>query len=103
MALAREHIGLPEVSGVEQNYPNPFNSATTIAYHVVQPGPVQLEVFDVTGQRVRELVGGFHATGSYRVVWDGADQRGRAVASGVYFYALRAEGVRELRKMLYVK
>ncbi|MEC7228125.1 MAG: FlgD immunoglobulin-like domain containing protein, partial [Candidatus Latescibacterota bacterium] len=103
MALAREYIGLPEVSSVEQNYPNPFNGATTIAYHVVRPGPVQLDIYDIGGQRVQQLADGFHATGSYRAVWDGTNRRGRAMASGVYFYALRAEGVQQLRKMLYVK
>ena len=103
MALAREPIGLPEVSGAGQNYPNPFNSATTIAYHVMEPGLVRLEVYDVRGQRVRELTGGFHAKGSYRAVWDGHDASGRSAASGVYFYALRVGGTHEVKKMLYVK
>ena len=103
MALAREPIGLPEVSGAGQNYPNPFNSATTIAYHVMEPGLVRLEVYDIRGQRVRELTGGFHAKGSYRAVWDGHDANGRSAASGVYFYALRVGGTHEVKKMLYVK
>ena len=103
MVLAREHIGLPQVSGAEQNYPNPFNGATTIAYHVKQPGLVRLEVYDISGQRVRELTSGFHATGSYRAVWDGHDASGRNAASGVYFYALRVGGMHEVKKMLYVK
>ena len=103
MALAHEYIGLPETSGLEQNYPNPFNSSTTIAYHVVVPGAVRLEIYDVGGQRVRELVHGYRAPGSYRAVWDGVDNNGRNVSSGVYFYALRAGGAREIKKMLYVK
>ena len=103
MALAREYIGLPDVSGVEQNYPNPFNSATTIAYHVVEPGALRLEIFDVSGQRVRKLVSGFHATGSYRAVWDGVDESGRDASSGVYCYALRTGGTRQIKKMLYIK
>ncbi|MDB4699124.1 T9SS type A sorting domain-containing protein, partial [Candidatus Latescibacteria bacterium] len=103
MVLAREHIGLPQVSGAEQNYPNPFNGATTIAYHVKQPGLVRLEVYDISGQRVRELTSGFHATGSYRAVWDGHDASGRNAASGVYFYALRVGEMHEVKKMLYVK
>lgn len=103
MALAREHIGLPEASGLEQNYPNPFNSATTIAYHIVAPGAVRLEIYDISGQRVRELEHGYRPMGTYRAVWDGVDEDGRAVSSGVYFYALRAGGAREINKMLYVK
>ena len=103
MALAREHIGLPDVSGLEQNFPNPFNSATTIAYHVVEPGELSLEIFDINGQRIAELVSGYHATGSYRAVWDGMDQNGRYVSSGVYFYALNSAQAREIRKMLYLK
>ena len=103
MALARRHIGLPEVSGMDQNFPNPFNSATTIAYHVMRPSPLVIEIYDIGGQKVRELARGFHFTGSYQAIWDGRDGRGRRLASGVYFYSLRADGVLELRKMLYLK
>ena len=102
-ALAEELIGLPRAVSLAQNYPNPFNSATTIEYALRSASGVLLQVYDLTGQRVRELVHGHRPTGSYRAVWDGADERGRAVSSGVYFYALRAGSAREIKKMLYVK
>ncbi len=103
MALAREYIGLPEVAGLEQNYPNPFNSSTIIAYQLSEPGEVRLEIYDIAGQRVRKLLHGYNKTGSYRVVWDGMDQNGRSVSSGVYLYALWAGDERKIKKMLYVK
>ena len=57
----------------------------------------------VGGQKVRELARGFHVTVSYQAIWDGRDGRRQRLASGVYFYSLRADGVHELRKMLYLK
>ena len=88
---------------MDQNFPNPFNSATTIAYHVMRPSPLVIEIYDIGGQKVCELARGFHVTVSYQAIWDGRDGRRQRLASGVYFYSLRADGVHELRKMLYLK
>ena len=103
LALAREHIGLPVAAHLEQNYPNPFNSSTTIRYHVLEPGLVRLDLFDVSGQRVRSLVDGFQRVGSYQVLWNGSDQRGNPASSGVFFFQLEVGKFREVRKMLFVK
>jgi flagellar hook assembly protein FlgD len=88
-----------------QNYPNPFNPVTTIEYWV--PGgsrtAVSLVVYDVRGARVRTLVNGEKAAGRYAVVWDGHNDAGAPVASGVYFYRMAAAGFTDTRKMLLVK
>lgn len=103
LALAREYIGLPVAAHLEQNYPNPFNNSTTIHYHVLEPGLVRLDLFDVSGQRVRSLVDEFQRGGRYRILWDGTDERGNLASSGVFFCQLEAGEYREVRKMLFVK
>ncbi|RMI04697.1 MAG: T9SS C-terminal target domain-containing protein, partial [Calditrichaeota bacterium] len=83
--------------------PNPFNPTTTIAFHLPHVSRITLHVFDVTGRRVRTLVNGKLPAGAHRVVWDGTDDGGRAVAGGVYFYRLQAGDFVATRKMLLIK
>jgi hypothetical protein len=71
--------------------PNPVTSATVIAYGIAKPGPVELSLFDVTGRRIRSLVSGSAAPGTYHVQWDGRDGGGRSVAGGVYFARLHTD------------
>ncbi len=85
------------------NVPNPFNPATTIGYELATPGPVRLLIFDAAGHRVRTLVEGTHSRGTHQVVFDGLDDAGRSLASGVYFYRLEAGGTVQTRKMVLVK
>jgi hypothetical protein len=85
-------------------YPNPFNPMTTISYDLRERVPVTLAIYDVTGRRVKTLVDREAANaGRYEKVWDGRDETGRAVASGVYFYRLDAGGYTETRRMVLVK
>ena len=74
------------------NAPNPFNPETSIGYALPVASVVELTVYDVVGQRVRVLVSGVHAPGMHEVVWDGRDDSGQQVGSGVYFYRLQARG-----------
>ncbi|MCI0550501.1 MAG: right-handed parallel beta-helix repeat-containing protein, partial [Anaerolineae bacterium] len=78
----------PGTSSLAQNYPNPFNPATTIRFRLNERQRVRLVIFDITGQRVRTLVEGELPAGEQAISWDGSDQQGRLVASGVYFYEL---------------
>ena len=89
MALAQQYLGLPMASRLEQNYPNPFNSSTVVRYNLGQPGLVQLEVFALTGQKVKSLVRAQQAPGSYQVSWDGKDEQGVGVSTGVYLLRLQ--------------
>jgi hypothetical protein len=87
-----------------QNAPNPFNPATTVRYSVGREGAdVDLVVYDVTGRVVRVLADGPHTAGDHEARWDGRDDRGRACASGVYFYRLSVDGWSESRRMVLLK
>jgi len=84
-------VSTPDASlSLGQNHPNPFNPLTVIPYSVARPGRVRLAVYDGVGHRVRTLVDRNMAPGSYSEQWDGRDEQGRSVASGVYFYRLTA-------------
>lgn len=86
-----------------QNYPNPFNPATTISYSLSQAAHVNLEVFNVTGQEIYKLVDSEQNAGSYVITWNGRNNAGRNVASGLYYYRLETEGFSQFRQMLLVK
>ena len=88
---------------LSQNTPNPFNPDTMIEYTLGQDGPVDLKVYDLNGRMVRELVNQGQVASSYQVTWDGRDDAGRDLASGVYFYQLTAPGVKETRRMVLTK
>ncbi len=96
-------LDVPESYKLFQNYPNPFNPSTTISYALTRMANVRLEVFNLLGQRVRTLVNGQVAPGVHRVVWDGRDDLGRELASGVYIYRLKANQFTETHKMILMK
>jgi PKD repeat protein len=91
---------LPRSFSLSQNHPNPFNPNTRIDYALPDGASVKLTVYNILGQMVRILVDGYQEAGFRYVDWDGADQSGREVASGVYFYKFEAGSYREIRKML---
>ena len=94
---------LPTGFQLMQNYPNPFNPMTVIEYRVPKAGHVKLEIFNSLGQKVRTLVDEEKTPGNYQVVWDGRDDTGNIVPSGVYLYQLRGQNALITRKMLLVK
>ncbi len=94
---------LPHKFELAQNYPNPFNPTTTIEYSVPRHSPVKVEIFNVLGERVRQLVNERKAAGTYRIDWSGTDDAGRPVATGVYFYRFSADNQVQTRKMLLLK
>lgn len=93
----------PTATSLEPNHPNPFNPATTIAYTLASSGHTRLTVFDTAGRRVRTLVDGTESGGAHSVLFDGRDDNGRGLASGVYFYRLEAPGATKTRKMVLLK
>jgi outer membrane protein assembly factor BamB len=93
----------PATYALHANVPNPFNPETVIAFDLAQDSPVQLVVYDVLGQQVRSLVAGFLPAGAQRVLWDGRNQRGAQVGSGVYFYRLEAGEFVQTRRMMLLK
>jgi hypothetical protein len=96
---------LPKRFALLQNAPNPFNPTTTIRYAIPSgvEGGMRLRIFDVTGQLVRTLVEDPATAGQHEVVWDGRDQAGRSVASGVYLYRMETGEFAAVRRMLLVR
>ena len=97
---------VPEAFRLSQNYPNPFNPSTVIEYALPSSASgeeVRLEVYNVLGQRVRVLVARHQEAGFYRAEWDGTDEAGAKVASGVYVYRLQVGEFSQVRRMLLLK
>jgi hypothetical protein len=90
---------LPLATALAQNYPNPFNPETTIHFDLATESGITLRVFDMTGQVVRTLVRGSLPAGSYTELWDGRNELGVKVGSGVYFYELQAGSFSSKKKM----
>lgn len=86
-----------------QNYPNPFNPATTIRFEVAQQAQVQLAVYNILGEEIITLVNEEVMPGSHDAVWDGKDDRGKDVSSGIYLYKLNIAGRTEIKKMILVR
>ncbi len=101
--IAGSENALPATYFLSQNYPNPFNPTTSISFGLPAASEVRLEVFNLLGQRVRTLVNGDMEAGYKTVVWDGKDESGKAVSSGIYLYKLSATGFEKSQKMLLLK
>jgi hypothetical protein len=84
-------------------FPNPFNPATTIRYSLSKGSRVSLKIYNVVGERVKTLVEDFQSPGDKSAVWDGRNDRGQLVSSGVYIYKLEAGEFASVRKMIFVK
>ena len=91
MAETEDSLELPKILSFSQNTPNPFNPSTTIRFELPHAAPVDLSVFNISGQKIRTLVHQNKPAGSYSVIWDGVDKSGNKVASGVYFYRLAVQ------------
>ena len=100
----------PKTFHLSQNHPNPFNPSTNIPFTVYgsqfmvhSPLPTTLKIYNIRGELVRTLVDELKEVGKYEIVWDGKDEGGNQVASGIYFYQLRIEGFCDTKKMILVK
>jgi hypothetical protein len=86
-----------------QNFPNPFNSSTIFKYSLVSESPVYITIYDILGRAVTTINEGLRQPGTYQVTWNGRDQNGSSVSTGVYFYKIAAGEMTKIRKMLYLK
>jgi hypothetical protein len=98
---AEPHV--PTSYALSQNYPNPFNAETRIRFAIPEAGPVSLRIFNVTGQLVKTLVDEQMPAGSHHAVWNGMDERGTMLASGVYFCRMEAGAYSETIKMSFLR
>jgi len=94
---------VPSQYSLSQNYPNPFNAETRIQFAIQEAGHVSLKVYNVTGQLVRELVDETMPAGSHSTVWNGRDETGQALASGVYFCRMVSGSYAESIKMSFLR
>ena len=99
---------IPEETALLANYPNPFNPETWIPYQLAESAEVTLTIYDINGEMIRRLAVGHQAAGMYRsrsraVYWDGRNQLGESIASGLYFYTLTTDDFTATRRMLILK
>ena len=91
------------VSGLEPSFPNPFNPTTTIRFSLAESGHAALRVYDVSGRLVRILIDEVLPRGNHEMRWDGRNERGEGMASGVYFYRIVVPGFANKQKMVLLK
>ena len=108
LSINLDGIGQPDQNLLLQNYPNPFNPETWIPYQLSEDTPVSVSIYDTTGKLVRTLSLGFQAAGFYNsrsraAYWDGRNEVGERVASGVYFYQLTTPAFQQTRRLVILK
>jgi hypothetical protein len=101
--ISPELSGLPKEYRLAQNYPNPFNPLTVIHYELPARSNVKLEIYNLLGQKIKTLVNDWKPAGRYDVVWQGENDLGERVSSGVYIYHMEAGSYRNSQKMLLLK
>jgi hypothetical protein len=94
---------LPDNFALAQNYPNPFNPTTTIDFSLPKTTMATLSVYNMIGQRVATLANGVYSAGTHKTLWDGTDDTGQPVESGLYMYQLQTEEMTLCRKMVLLK
>jgi hypothetical protein len=102
--FADDPLTLPLVNKLQPNYPNPFNPETTIKFSIRNDAKVEISIYNIKGQRVKNLVQQEMEKGEHQIVWNGKNEEGQTVSSGVYFYKLMVDGKAEdMRKCLLLK
>jgi hypothetical protein len=94
---------VPVMTRLDRNKPNPFNPKTTISFGLSKPGQTSLVIYDISGRAVRTLVKGTLKAGEYAELWDGRNDDGTEVSSGIYFYKLVTSGFEDTQKMVLLK
>lgn len=98
-----EQPAIEMMTELKANYPNPFNPSTVISYTIREEANVRLSIYNLKGQTVRSLVDEVQIAGSYKIKWNGTDNNGRPVSSGVYFYRLTTGNYDKVNKMVLMK
>jgi flagellar hook assembly protein FlgD len=88
---------------LNQNYPNPFNPSTEITFNIAKPGKYELSVYNVLGQKIKTLAAKKFESGQNSVIWNGLNEFGNQVSSGVYFYKLSGNEVELTKKMILIR
>ena len=96
-------IPLPEENKLYSAYPNPFNPSTIISYDIVGNSSVKLSIYNINGKLINVLVNEYQSSSNYSIIWDGCDNNGNTVESGMYFYILQAGDFVDTKKMVFMK
>jgi hypothetical protein len=98
-----DYMNIPNITALMGNFPNPFNPETTISFSLAESGDVSIEIFNVRGQKVRNLLNIYKDIGNHTVHWDGRDNNGIIVGSGVFFYKMNVGEHQSVRRMVLMK
>ncbi|MFC1569015.1 FG-GAP-like repeat-containing protein [bacterium] len=102
-AISHKLENLPDTYALERNYPNPFNPETIIPYALPEQTQVTMKIFDLTGREIKTLINQHQSAGWYQAKWDGTNQRGARVATGIYIYQLQTTAFQKSRKMIHLR
>jgi hypothetical protein len=94
---------LPTTYSLNQNYPNPFNPSTVISFQLPKQGDVEIKIYDAIGNEIKTLISEFRNAGRHNIMWNGDDNRGRKVSSGIYFYKISADNFSQTKKMVLMR
>ena len=98
-----KHLLYPEEISLHQNYPNPFNPVTTIHYDLSYSALVSIDIYDMNGELVVELLKDYQNAGHHFINWNGTNNHGQLVSAGIYLYSINAAGLFQTRKMTLLK
>ena len=98
-----EELGIPDVFALHQNYPNPFNPVTSIRYDIPSTSMVTISIYSMLGQKVKTLTSKMHQPGFYSAQWNGTNDIGTAVSSGMYICKINAGSFTSINKMILMK
>jgi hypothetical protein len=98
-----ESVNMPTTFALDQNFPNPFNPSTTIRFSIPEATQVTLIVYNNLGQKVRTLSDENMSAGAYQVSWDGTNDTGQLMSSGIYYYQIQAGSFNQVKRMILIK
>jgi flagellar hook assembly protein FlgD len=98
-----EETSIPVITKLSGNYPNPFNPVTNISFSIKEASQVTIDIYNLKGEKVNTLVNEYLEPNYYNVEWNGRDENNRSVASGVYFYKMKAGRYTSTKKMILMK
>ena len=98
-----KEISIPLNCKLQQNYPNPFNGATRIQYALTERSDVNFVIYDITGRKIKEWRIGYQSAGWHELVWNGTNNAGQSVSTGIYIYSLQVDDFIDTKKMVFMK
>ena len=94
---------IPNDFSLQQNFPNPFNPSTEIRFDLPEEGHIELLVYNMAGQKVRTIESGNMKPGYHSMIWNGTNDKGTRVSTGMYFYSIQTNNFQAVKKMLFLK